>query len=84
MILKGLCLNQLLIIEDVYHITMLNKEDLVKWITDAAQSEADVITITTSLNTWVALKGIEGPVVIPKAIIDRIVELIAVKRRFNE
>jgi|GEM_PF-6547471 len=82
--LKSLCANQLLVIEYAYSITMLNKEDLIRWITDAARSEIDVITITTSLNNWVALKGVEGPVVIPKSEIDRIVELIAVKQRFNK
>ena len=84
MILKNLCLNQILVIEQVYSITILNKEDLVRWIIDVTASEADVITITTSLNSWVAMNGITGSVVIPKTIIDRIFELIAMKRRFND
>ncbi|MDH7594422.1 MAG: hypothetical protein QHG99_08795 [Methanomicrobiales archaeon] len=53
---------QLEIIETMYGLTIENKEEIAHWISDMARNRREALSITTTLNTWIALSLGKGEI----------------------
>lgn len=56
---------QLLAIEQAYGISIANRDEAADAIAEIARDSRGILQICTSLNSWVALSGLSGEVVLP-------------------
>ena len=57
-------------IERAYQITILNKDDIARWIGMEIVDEGQILPITTAMNTWIAVQDVHGMVAISRQIVD--------------
>ncbi|MDD1653595.1 MAG: hypothetical protein LUQ64_03525 [Methanomicrobiales archaeon] len=70
---------QLVTIEQAWGIRIANRAQLRDWIGDSLTDPAEILSLTTSLNTWMALNQPEGSVQVSRALFEQI--LLAIHRR---
>ncbi|HLB70192.1 MAG: hypothetical protein OIN88_04950 [Candidatus Methanoperedens sp.] len=56
---------QLMMIEQVYALKITNRDEVARLIAERVDNDRQVLTICTSLNSWVLLNKKKGNVVIP-------------------
>lgn len=66
---------QLEVIEAMYGIAILNKEEVAHWIADMARDRKEALAITTILNTRIATGmggGMSGELLVPRGLLEQI------------
>lgn len=66
--------SQLMAIEQAYGIRIKNREEAARIIAERVDDPGQVLLACTSLNSWVAVTGCRGDVVIPSKLLDRLLE----------
>jgi hypothetical protein len=65
---------QLMMIEHVYALKISNRDDVARLIAEKVDNDRQVLTICTSLNSWILLNKKSGNVVIPREVLSRLFE----------
>jgi len=65
---------QLMMIEQVYGIKLTNRDEVAKLIASNVDNDRQVLTICSSLNSWVLLNKKRGNVTIPQDVLFRLFE----------
>jgi len=73
--LESLCKAQLMAIEQIYKIEIKNRDAVARLIGETAGDKRQVLTICTSLNSWVAM-NLEEVVVIPSEVLKPLFQAI--------
>jgi mannose/fructose/N-acetylgalactosamine-specific phosphotransferase system component IIB len=58
------------VIETMYEIRITNLEEVIEAIIEKTLDEQKILTICTSLNSWVAMNVLGGEVEIPMAVVN--------------
>ena len=67
---------QLRAIEMAYSIEIQNKEDIAQLIATGVNDKMQVLTICTSINSWIASNNISDDVMIPLTVVFKFIESI--------
>ena len=73
---------QLATIEQAWGIRIANRAQLRDWIAEALTDPAEILSFTTSLNTWVALNQPGGNVQVSRSLFEKI--LVAIRSRYRQ
>lgn len=65
---------QLMMIEHVYGLKIINREEVAELISANVDNSRQVLTICSSLNSWILLNKKKGEVKIPKDVLSRLFE----------
>lgn len=68
-------------IECAHGLTITNKSEIASEISCRVADERSVLTICTSLNTWVAMNRIGESMFIPRDVLEPIIELAEIRER---
>lgn len=72
---------QLMMIEQIYALKITNLDDVAKLIAEKVDNDRQVLTICTSLNSWIFLNKKSGNVAIPHEVLSRLFEAIEWQKR---
>ena len=61
-------------IELAYGITIKNRDDAARIIADRVEDPRQVLSICTSLNSWVAVNRCQGEVAIPSKLLNSLLD----------
>jgi hypothetical protein len=67
---------QIEVIETVWGILFLNREDVCRWIAGLVHDDRQVLTVTSALNNWIAVSGRSGRLELTRGEFERIVKNI--------
>jgi len=70
--------SHLAMIEVTHGIRIRNREAIVNILAPAAKNDLQALSAGASLNTWVAMTGVQGEVTVPEAIIRKILDSLNV------
>jgi hypothetical protein len=79
---EGVVRAQLEILETMYRVQILNKNELITWILQESHTDHEVYGITAALNTWLSIENPSGPIRIPEKVFKHIAETIQKKEEF--
>jgi len=65
---------QLMMIEKIYAMKFTNRDEVAKLIASKVDNDRQVLTICSSLNSWVLLNKKHGSVNIPEEVLMRLIE----------
>ncbi len=65
---------QMMMIEQIYGLKIINREEVAGLIAANVDNERQVLTICSSLNSWILLNKKKGDVVIPREVLSRLFE----------
>ena len=65
---------QLMMIEQIYDLKIINRDEVAGLIASNVDSNRQVLTICSSLNSWILLNKKKGDVVIPEDVLSRLFE----------
>jgi hypothetical protein len=65
---------QLMMIEQIYGLKIINRDEVAGLIASNVDNNRQVLTICSSLNSWILLNKKKGDVVIPHEVLSRIFE----------
>lgn len=65
---------QLMMIEQIYGLKIINRDEVAGLIASNVDNNRQVLTICSSLNSWVLLNKKKGDIVIPQDVISRLFE----------
>jgi len=65
---------QLMMIEKIYDLKIINRDEVAGLIASNVDNNRQVLTICSSLNSWILLNKKEGDVVIPQGVLSRLFE----------
>jgi hypothetical protein len=65
-------LGQMMVIERTYDVKIANREEAARMISKAIENPRQVLLICTSLNSWVAMNGLQGEITIPPSLLGRL------------
>lgn len=68
-------------IECAHGLTITNKSEIVSEIACRISDQRSVLTICTSLNTWVATNRIGESIFIPREVLEPLIELAEIRER---
>ena len=68
-------------IEQAWGIRIANRAQLRDWIAEAVTDPVEILSFTTSLNTWVALNQPEGSVQVSRSLCNNILAAIQSRHR---
>ncbi len=60
------------VIETMYEIQITNLEEVIEAIIEKTRDEQEILTICTSLNSWVAMNVLVGEVEIPLEVVNEL------------
>ncbi len=63
---------QLMMIEKIYGLNIINRDEVAGLIAANVDNNRQVLTICSSLNSWILLNKKKGDVVIPRDVLSRI------------
>lgn len=66
---------QLMMIEQVYSLKLANRDEVARLIASMVDNDRQVLSICSSLNSWVMLNRKSGNVVIPHEMLMRLFEI---------
>jgi hypothetical protein len=66
--------SQLMAIEQAYGIKIKNREEVARIIADKVDGQRQVLSICTSLNSWIALNNCQGEFDIPSKLLDSLLD----------
>jgi len=62
---------QLMMIEQIYGLKIINRDEVAGLIASNVNNNRQVLTICSSLNSWILLRKKKGDVVIPQEVLSR-------------
>ncbi|MBU3967253.1 MAG: hypothetical protein KKG76_07775 [Euryarchaeota archaeon] len=65
---------QLMMIEKIYDLKIINRDEIAGLIASNVDNNRQVLTICSSLNSWILLNKKKGNVVIPQEVLSRLFE----------
>lgn len=65
---------QLMMIEQIYGLKIMNRDEVAGLIASNVVNNRQVLTICSSLNSWILLNKKKGDVVIPHEVLSRLFE----------
>jgi hypothetical protein len=65
-------LGQMMMIEKTYDIKITNREEAAKKISLGVDDPSQVLRICSSLNSWVAMNGLQGEITISPSMLERL------------
>ena len=65
---------QLMMIEQIYDLKIINRDEVADFIASNVDNNRQVLTICSSLNSWILLNKKKGDVVIPQEVLSRLFE----------
>ena len=65
---------QLMMIEKIYDLKIINRDEVAGLIASNVDNNRQVLTICSSLNSWILLNKKKGDVVIPQEVLSRLFE----------
>ena len=65
---------QLMMIEQIYGLKIINRDEVAGLIASNVDNNRQVLTICSSLNSWILLNKKKGDVVIPEDVLSRLFE----------
>ncbi len=65
---------QLMMIEQIYGLKIINRDEVAGLIAANVDNDRQVLTICSSLNSWILLNKKKGDVVIPRDVVLRLLE----------
>ncbi len=65
---------QMMMIEQIYGLKIINRNEVAGLIAANVDNERQVLTICSSLNSWILLNKKKGDVVIPREVLSRLFE----------
>ncbi len=65
---------QLMMIEQIYRLKIINRDEVATLIAANVDNDRQVLTICSSLNSWILLNKKRGDVVIPREVLSRLFE----------
>ncbi len=65
---------QLMMIEKIYDLKIINLDEVAGLIASNVDNNRQVLTICSSLNSWILLNKKKGDVVIPQEVLSRLFE----------
>jgi hypothetical protein len=65
---------QLMMIEQIYDLKIINRDEVADLISSNVDNNRQVLTICSSLNSWILLNKKKGDVVIPEDVLSRLFE----------
>ncbi len=65
---------QLMMIEQIYDLKIINRDEVARLIASNVDNNRQVLTICSSLNSWIFLNKKKGDVVIPQEVLSRLFE----------
>lgn len=68
-------------IECAHGLTITNKSEIVSEIASRIADGRSVLTICTSLNTWVAMNRVGESIFIPRDVLEPLIELAEIRER---
>lgn len=71
----------LMMIEQVYALKIANRDEVAGLIASEVDNDRQVLTICTSLNSWVLLNRKSGNIVIPREVLSRLFEAVRWQKR---
>lgn len=72
---------QLMMIEQVYGLKITNRDEIAKLIASNVDNDRQVLTICSSLNSWILLNKKRGNVIIPREVLSRLFEAAEWQKR---
>lgn len=66
---------QLMMIEQVYDLKITNRDEVAKLIAANVDNSRQVLSICSSLNSWILLNKKRGDVIIPPEVLSRLFEM---------
>lgn len=72
---------QLMMIEQVYSLKIANRDEVASLIAANVDNDRQVLTICTSLNSWILLNRKQGNVVIPREVLLKLFETAGWQKR---
>ena len=72
---------QLMMIEQIYGLKIVNRDEVAGLIAANVDSSRQVLTICSSLNSWILLNKKKGDVVIPQDVLLRLFETAEWQRK---
>ena len=66
----------LMMIEKIYDLKIINRDEVAGLIASKVDNNRQVLTICSSLNSWILLNKKKGDVVIPEDVLSRLFETI--------
>jgi len=65
---------QLMMIEKIYDLKIMNRDEVAELIASNVDNNRQVLTVCSSLNSWILLNKKKGDVVIPQEVLSRLFE----------
>ena len=65
---------QLMMIEQIYGLKIINRDEVAGLIAANVDNNRQVLTVCSSLNSWILLNKKKGDVVIPQEVLSRLFE----------
>ncbi|HWR26594.1 MAG TPA: hypothetical protein VN316_01825 [candidate division Zixibacteria bacterium] len=65
---------QLMMIEKIYDLKIINRDEIAGLIASNVDNNRQVLTICSSLNSWILLNKKKGDVVVPEDVLSRLFE----------
>jgi hypothetical protein len=65
---------QLMMIEQIYDLKIINRDEVVDLIASKVNNNRQILTICSSLNSWILLNKKKGDIVIPHEVLSRLFE----------
>ena len=65
---------QMMMIEQIYGLKIINRDEVADFIASNVDNNRQVLTICSSLNSWILLNKKKGDVVIPQEVLSRLFE----------
>jgi hypothetical protein len=67
---------QLMAIEQAWGIRIANRAQLRDWIAESLSDPVEILSLTTTLNTWMALNQPSGTVLVSRPLFERMIASI--------
>jgi len=74
---------QLMMIEQIYDLKIINRDEVADLISSNVDNNRQVLTICSSLNSWILLNKKKGDVVIPEDVLSRLFETTRWQEKYS-
>jgi len=74
--LQDQVMSQLRMIEVSHDITIVNLVNVAKIIIQNLSTKSEALTVCTAINTWIAVNGLQGSIVVPEPLVRKYIKKI--------
>lgn len=72
--IEGQAKEQLKMIEEICALKLMNRDEIAGIIASKVKDERKILSVCTSLSSWILMNGKSGDVVIPPEVISQIID----------